>query len=102
MVKLVEVTYPMSVSLYEMARVKLPMYIWMAEGLLTVVSISMMIPLPLGSSPGSENLSILMPLRPLKAVLGEWKEAKTKEVRNEKNEYAQCDARYVEEDDAYH
>jgi len=43
------------------------MYIWMAEGLLMVVSIWMMIPLPLGSSPGSENLSILMPLRPLKA-----------------------------------
>jgi len=47
------------------------MYIWMAEGLSTVVSISTMMPLPVGSSPGSENFSILMPLRPLKAVCRE-------------------------------
>jgi hypothetical protein len=44
------------------------MYIWMAEGLLTEVSILTRIPFPAGSSPGSENFSILIPVRPLNAA----------------------------------
>jgi hypothetical protein len=43
------------------------MYIWMDEGLVTTVSISIVIPLPAGSSLGSENFLIEIPVRPLKA-----------------------------------